>query len=155
MSKTEFWAEVMRLAGRNDLDEDHLQELWARTYIPNAAVLSLLGHIKDELGVQTGIIMNEDRWRYEFVLKEYDMKRYTPLIVASFEVGAIKPEKAIYEEVLIRARRKNQPQRVLYIDDRQSHVDAAKACGMEGYLHINPGELAGFVDTISLVRFEA
>ncbi|HXQ73012.1 MAG TPA: HAD-IA family hydrolase [Pyrinomonadaceae bacterium] len=154
MSKTQFWIEVMKLAGKVGLDEDNLQDLWAKTYIPNAAVLSLLSHIKDQLEVQTAIVMNEDRWRYEYVLERYDMKRYAPVIIASFEVGAIKPEEPIYREVLTRVNRRSNPERVLYVDDRQTHVDAAKACGMNGYLHINPGELAGFVDTISLVKFQ-
>lgn len=155
MSKSEFWVEVMRLANKEGLDEDYLQELWAKTYIPNQAILSLLGYLKDSLGVLTGIVMNEDRWRYQFILENYDIKKYAPLIVASFEVAAIKPDKAIYEVVLSKAHRVNKPERVLYVDDRQTHVDAAKACGMQGYLHVNAGELSHFVETIELSRYES
>jgi HAD superfamily hydrolase (TIGR01509 family) len=154
MSKSEFWEEVRRLSRKAEIDEDRLQDLWAMTYIPNPAVLSLLGYLKDEWGVQTGIVMNEDRWRYKFIEDHYELNKYAPLIVASFEVGALKPEKEMYQAVLERCNRAARPDRVLYVDDRQSHVDAAVACGMKGYRYVNAGEFAGFIDGITLCRFE-
>jgi FMN phosphatase YigB (HAD superfamily) len=154
MSKREFWEAVRRLAGKGEIDEDYLQELWARTYIPNQSVLSLLRYLNNSLGVQTGIVMNEDRWRYNFVMDHYKLDTLASVVITSFEVGALKPEMPMYHEILRRCSRTNRPERVIYIDDRQSHVDAAISCGMQGYSYINAGELACFVDSINFLAFE-
>ena len=153
IEKSKFWHEVMNKAHAQNLDEELLQELWAKTYIINQAVLSLINYLKNELGVQIGVIMNEDKWRYEYVLKTYDLEKETSFITASFAVGSLKPEKKIYEVALTQSGRINNPEKVLYIDDRKTHVEAAVNCGMQGYIYINAGELSRFVETITFTPF--
>ncbi|MCU4674868.1 HAD-IA family hydrolase [Catenovulum sp. 2E275] len=49
----------------------------------------------------------------------------------SFEMGEVKPEAAIYQKMLAEL---NVPaERVLFIDDNQINVDAAKACGITAF----------------------
>lgn len=154
LSKSEFWGEVVRLAEVKGANDDELQQLWAETYIPNVAVLSLLNYLRDEVAAQTGIVMNEDYWRYEYIENTYALKERVSLVVASFEIGAVKPDKAFYEAILARARRTVAPERVLYFDDRQTHVDAAVACGMRGYRYVNAGELAIFLSGVEIHKFD-
>lgn len=153
ISKSEFWEEVFRLADVKGVNEDELQQLWAQTYIPNAAVLSLLNYLKVEVGALTGVVMNEDRGRYEYIEKTYALKERVDMILVSFEIGLVKPDKAIYETILSRAHRIDAPHQVLYIDDRQTHVDAAVACGMQGYCYKNAGDLAMFLSDVEIRKF--
>ena len=145
LSKEAFWEEVRKLAPRKDFDDDTVQELWAKTYIPNAAVLSLLTYLRAECGIQIGIVMNEDRWRYRYILETYRLDSCVDVIVVSFEVGTLKPEAAMSEAILRLSNRLPSPGSVLYIDDRQSHVDAAVRAGMQGYRHVNAGELSTYI----------
>jgi FMN phosphatase YigB (HAD superfamily) len=153
ISKSQFWAEVRKLVPNQDFDEDVAQELWARTYIPNVAVLALLEHLKTKLGLQIGAVLNEDRWRHQFILENYRLHERLDIVVASFEVHCLKPERNMYLEVLKRCSRSHAPNRVIYVDDRQSHVDAALACDMGGYLYVNAGELNNYVELLDLVPF--
>jgi len=151
IGKTEFWAAVRKLSPRKSFDDDVVQELWARTYIPNAAVLSLLHHVHSFHGVNIGIVMNEDRGRYEFILREFPTEMQPFIMVPSFEVGFVKPDPPMYDVVLERCGRTHRPDRVLYVDDRKTHVDPAIARGMQGHVHLNAGELANFIETLTLV----
>lgn len=153
ISQSEFWEEVLSLANVKEANKDELQQLWAETYIPNAAVLSLLNYLGNEIGAQTGIVMNEDLGRYEYIEATYALKSRVSLVMASFEIGAIKPEKAFYEAVLLRAGRTRAPERALYVDDRQTHVDAAITCGMQGYRYENAGELGVFLSKGKILKF--
>jgi FMN phosphatase YigB (HAD superfamily) len=157
LSKTAFWEEVRRLAPQKSFRDDVVQELWARTYIPNVAVLELLRFLREEVGAQTGIVMNEDVSRLSFIINNYRLDAVVSSLVASCEVGVVKPDSGIYAEILKRGRREVCPQRVLYVDDRQSHVDAAMAAGMEGYQYTNAGDLSIFISDLiekgEVVRF--
>ena len=47
------------------------------------------------------------------------------------------------------------PSCVLYVDDRQTHVDAAIAAGLQGYVYTNEGEFSKAVaECFNLVPFE-
>src|SRR5438552_991824 len=54
LTMKEFWSEVIQGAGKVDpgTSIELLQELWARTYIPNQAVLSLLSYLRFGKGLQ-------------------------------------------------------------------------------------------------------
>lgn len=153
IEKFQFWRQVMIDAKARGLDENLLQELWAKTYIINSSVLSLIQYLKSTLGVQIGIIMNEDKWRYKYVLDTYSLDTETSFITVSFKVGSLKPEKKIYEIALAQAGRINNPEKVLYVDDRHTHVEAAMKCGMKGHTFINAGELSLFLETIDFEPF--
>lgn len=54
-------------------------------------------------------------------------------IVLSFEVGAHKPEPAIYQEALRRVGGV-APERAIFVDDQVEYCDGAAALGMRSYL---------------------
>jgi FMN phosphatase YigB (HAD superfamily) len=148
LSKEAFWEEVRKLSRRTTFNNEFVQELWAKTYIPNAAVLSLIAYLRNDLGLQIGVVMNEDRWRYRFIMDTYCLDSYLDVTVASFQVGALKPEAAMSEAILRLSNRLSSPDSVLYVDDRQTHVDATVRAGMRGYQYLNAGELSTHISQL-------
>ena len=51
-------------------------------------------------------------------------------IFVSYELGLLKPDKAIYQSVL--ARLNAMPEEVIFIDDKRENVEAAKSLGING-----------------------
>lgn len=51
-------------------------------------------------------------------------------IFVSYELGLLKPDKAIYQSVLARLNAK--PEEVIFIDDKRENVEAAKSLGING-----------------------
>ena len=51
-------------------------------------------------------------------------------IFVSYELGLLKPDKAIYQSVLAKLNAK--PEEVIFIDDKRENVEAAKSLGING-----------------------
>lgn len=51
-------------------------------------------------------------------------------IFVSYELGLLKPNKAIYQSVLEKLNAK--PEEVIFIDDKRENVEAAKSLGING-----------------------
>jgi FMN phosphatase YigB (HAD superfamily) len=148
ISKAEFWARVRQKCSA-DFDPDLASHLWAKSYILNQAMLSLMNYLKETVGLQVVVALNEDRARCEYILQTYDLGRFP--IVASYQVGAMKPDGAFFEAVLRLSQRTGLADRVLFVDDRAEHVEAARSAGLYGHTFVNVGELCKFLDSMDLL----
>jgi FMN phosphatase YigB (HAD superfamily) len=92
-------------------------------------------------GERLGIISNTNPidWtfvssgRFPFLTRSFDEA------VLSFEVRAMKPERAIYDEAVRRAS--VRPTEVFFTDDRQENVDGALVAGLDAVLFTSPAQL--------------
>ncbi len=75
------------------------------------------------------LLSNINRLHYEYIAEKFDILKIFDEIILSFAVGAIKPEKRIFEDAVRRAG--GDKAAVLYIDDRDYLVKEAAAFGME------------------------
>jgi putative hydrolase of the HAD superfamily len=99
---------------------------WANDPFPGA--LELVAAVRDDVGLGCLSNTNAVQWhaRYEA----------TPLTEAfefrflSFELGMVKPDREIFEEVA--ARLAVPPGRILFLDDNAANVTAAEATGFVG-----------------------
>lgn len=152
ITKENFWNEIKRLSGR-EFDIELAHDLFVNTYMPNPAMISLIKYLKNEKGLQIGLALNEDADRWEVVKKAIKAEEISDVNVISCQIGFLKPDKEYYEEVLKMAKRTQDPSRILFVDDRKIHVDAAMAYGMQGHLFINSGDFATALYQMELVRF--
>lgn len=152
ITKKEFWEAIKKLSN-TEFDIDFVHDLFVKTYLPNPAMLSLIKFLKNEKGIQAGLALNTDIDRWEHVRRIIPADELFSVIVISHQIGVIKPEKAFYKEMLKAAKRTNNPNRVMYVDDRKSHVEGAVACGLQGYVFINAGDFATSVTHFNLNRF--
>jgi FMN phosphatase YigB (HAD superfamily) len=152
IKKEDFWNAIKKLSG-TDFDIDFVHDLFEKTYMPNPAMISLIKFLKDKKGIQIGLGLNEDVDRWEHVRELINADQLSSVNVISFEIGALKPEKKFYEEMLKKSQREKDPSRVLYVDDRQTHVDAAISHGMQAYHFTSPGDFATALHYMKLVKF--
>lgn len=66
--------------------------------------------------------------------------------VVSYQVGAIKPEKAIYEYLF--ETYQLSPQDCFFLDDRLENIEAAKELGMDGVQIKSREQLLALLDTL-------
>ena len=62
-------------------------------------------------------------------MKKFDILKIFDEVILSFAVGAIKPETAIFEDVIKRAG--GDRSKILYIDDREDLIKEASAMGID------------------------
>ncbi len=72
---------------------------------------------------------NTNPFHWEILKRDYQVLPLFDHIFASFQMGRIKPDRAAYFHVLKALGR--PPESILFFDDSQANVDAARACGIK------------------------
>ena len=85
------------------------------------------------------LLSNISRLHYEYIVKKFDILKIFDEIILSFAVGAIKPEKRIFEDAVKRAG--GDKAAVLYIDDREDLIKEAAAFGIDSIKYQDSGKL--------------
>ncbi|MBI5144535.1 MAG: HAD family phosphatase [Candidatus Omnitrophica bacterium] len=75
------------------------------------------------------LISNVNRLHFEHIQKKFDIIKFFDEIILSFMVGAMKPDRIIFEEMIRRAGGNTRD--VLYIDDREDLIKEATALGID------------------------
>jgi epoxide hydrolase-like predicted phosphatase len=128
----EFWQRI-----RQDLDILHndavadYEDFWTDSFAPITETHELMRKLSGRL--KLGIISNTEPGVFEKVLR----KGHVPdlpyaVVVASCDVGCVKPNKEIYQ--LAQQRAGVHPGEILFVDDRLENVEAARALGWHAVL---------------------
>ena len=80
-----------------------------------------------------GLLSNASNILRDEILGKYDLEKYFDEIVISSEVQHIKPEPAMFEEIIRRLGVKNDE--AVFFDDHQKNVDAAEKLGIQSLLY--------------------
>lgn len=139
MTATAFFRAAERSAGIPRLDDDVWIPAWRDIFTPVPTALSALGGLEPD--VVAVLVSNTNALHWEGVLRVVpELPRLVPLTSLSFEVGALKPDPAIFRAALARAGAR--PGDALYADDRPELVEAARMLGIEGFVVTDPDLLA-------------
>jgi FMN phosphatase YigB (HAD superfamily) len=121
---------VRELCSILELDVTYRQfcELWGSIFLP----CPLIGeHLIEGLGrrYRLLILSNTNAIHFEIIRRRYPLLRHFHDFVLSYEVGAVKPEAAIYLEAVQRAG--CLPEECFFTDDMPQFVAGAKALGLD------------------------
>ncbi|HXW56927.1 MAG TPA: HAD family phosphatase [Candidatus Cybelea sp.] len=133
LTTPEYWTEVARCAGV-DLDRDVIEnlsnwdkEMWSHV---NTEMTDWLSAVR-AAGYQTALLSNMQFDMIAHVRRHFAWLRNFDHQIFSAEVGAVKPERAIY--LLCLDRLGARPSETLFIDDREENVAAARGLGIESF----------------------
>ena len=85
------------------------------------------------------LLSNINRLHFEYIEKSFDIIKVFDELILSFVVGATKPDKRIYDEVIRRAG--GNKESLLYIDDREDLIKEAAALGIDSIKFENADKL--------------
>ena len=101
--------------------------------LPVIAALYHAGH-------RLGILSNTCEGHWNYCLRRYTMLRDLFSVHAlSFEIGAVKPERAIFCKAAEMAG--CQPEEIFYTDDIPGHVGGARSTGLDAVVYASTAEL--------------
>ncbi len=75
------------------------------------------------------LLSNINRLHFDHILKKFDIINIFDELILSFVVGAIKPDRIIYDDVVRRAG--GDRTKLLYIDDREDLIKEATRLGID------------------------
>jgi putative hydrolase of the HAD superfamily len=96
--------------------------------------------------VRTGILSNSFVGAREREQERYGFAQLADVLVYSHEVGAAKPDPAVYR--LVCARLGVPPERAVFVDDREQAVAGARAVGMTGVLFGSTAQVVADVEAL-------
>jgi putative hydrolase of the HAD superfamily len=116
------------------LEMEHEMAASVRLYDDSLDVVRTLR----ERGVPTVLVSNCSH-NTRPIVERLGLEREFDAVVLSFEVGAMKPDPAIYREALARVG-DPAPGRSVFVDDQVRYCDGAAAIGLQTFLILRPEE---------------
>jgi glucose-1-phosphatase len=124
MTSREFYTEVCKIASLS-MPEEEFVSAYTDIFTPKPATLDLVRHLKGRY--RLGLLSNTNQWHYEFGIRPVPIFPLFEAVTLSFEVRAMKPDPAIYADML---RKLALPaDACVYIDDIAEYVEAGRALG--------------------------
>lgn len=103
----------------------------------NQEIVPFVQQVKEKYRI--AILSNTSPCHWEKVMRVSSVVKLFPDAFTSFQLGAMKPEKIVYEKVC--SSLNTLPHEVLFIDDLKVNVDGAIAVGMKGAVFISNDQL--------------
>lgn len=143
-SSLEFYDKIKGRYGL-DLDFDAFGEIWNNIFWESPEVNEVIVCLKT-LGYPVFLLSNTNELHFSYILKRFPIIHVLDEWILSFEVGAKKPKRRIYEAIF--EKTDVPPGRILYIDDVANNVKAAEALGMKGMVFTGPADLWSIVPKV-------
>ena len=133
LTETEFrghWQKRLRLS--DEQTDDLMADYW-RWYVGtlDQALVDWFAGVRGR-GLKAGILSNSGPGARE-AERHWGFEEMTDDIVYSHEVGLAKPDPAVY--ALAASRLGVEPGEIVFLDDVEAAVEAARAAGWHGVLH--------------------
>ncbi len=132
ISSQTFHREVKKALGHT-LDYNEFKKIWNNVFTLNPRVARLIKNLKSRYRLV--LISNTNAMHYEYVRIKYPVLSCFDKHILSFKEKARKPDKRIYQTAVKACRAR--PAEILYIDDREDLIEAAKGLGFHTFTFKN------------------
>lgn len=126
ISPKEFHERAARLL-KVKLPYKDFVDIWNDIFWEDVAMCELARELKGSY--KLFLLSNINRLHFEYIRQKFDIINIFDELILSFAIGAIKPSRAIYDDVVRRAKGKKEA--LLYIDDRDDLVKEATRLGID------------------------
>ena len=126
LSPEEFHAKASDLFSM-ELSYDEFVDIWNDIFWEDRDMCALARRLKKSYKLM--LLSNISVLHYEHIRKRFNIIDIFDEVILSFQVGAIKPERKIFDEVVRRAG--GDKEKLFYIDDREDLIKAALELGID------------------------
>jgi glucose-1-phosphatase len=128
MSSLEFFTTIRDRYGL-DMDFEEFKDIWNPIFGRDPETEEIIRRLKDA-GYPIFLLSNTNELHFTHILENYPIIHTLDEWILSFEVGAKKPKKRIFDVVF--EKMDVEPGEVFYVDDIPEYIDAAKGYGFQG-----------------------
>jgi putative hydrolase of the HAD superfamily len=152
ISSREFYKQVKdKLALK--LEYESFVHIWNEVFYfskKNRAVYHLANCLRKKY--RLGLLSNTNILHYGYIKNNYPVLNIFERIFLSFEIGALKPDKAIYQKAIKELG--VLPENIFYTDDRADLVESASALGIKSFVFTGPGKLIKDLSSLDILLDE-
>ncbi len=128
LSTKEFFERVKRKY-KLELEPEEFREIWNHIFEEDLAVSQIIIYLKNK-GYPIFLLSNTNEMHFSYIMEKYPIIHHFDEWILSFEVGAKKPHREIYD--IIFDKKSLERHEVLYIDDIPEYIKAAAGYGIPG-----------------------
>jgi putative hydrolase of the HAD superfamily len=128
----------LEAAADRSIPIDDLRHAASDIFEPNDEVVTIVRKLKQS-NYRLVLLSNTSIAHYEFIRSRWDVLDPFDEFVLSYQVGAIKPEPAIFDAAL--AAIGCQPEEAFYTDDIAAYVEAGRSRGLDAEVFTTADEL--------------
>jgi len=117
------------ICGRYGLvvDKREFVDAFVHIFTPILPTFDLIRQLKPHY--MLGLLSNTNEWHFEYGIKTVEVFPLFDAVTVSFQVGVMKPDARIYNDMLEKLRL--GPEECVYIDDLRENVEAGGLIGMK------------------------
>ena len=134
ISTQTLYSDLLALGGKSVSFVDFTHAL-SNIFQPNLPVITLLEQLKNR-GIKLFLLSNTCDAHFSFAQKHFAFLKLFDGFILSYEVGARKPEKEIYQKALEIGNCSSKE--CLYIDDVPAFVQAARSLNIDSEIYVKP-----------------
>lgn len=129
---------INTLCGRIGVQQTDFLEVWNSIFAGKPLISEdVLLHLSRNY--RLWIISNTNRMHFDYIREHYSFLPYFEGLILSFQVGAAKPDPAIFRLALEKAGLK--PDEAVFVDDQLANVEAAREIGIDAIQFLNSAQL--------------
>ena len=117
-----------------------LAAAWWRSVDADADVLALIAQLRQQ-GIFCALASNQHRFRADYLRETYDYDQLFDRSFYSYALGCAKPDARYFQTIL--ASLPFPPAQMLFIDDLEENVAAARSVGIEAAQFVHPKSAEG------------
>jgi putative hydrolase of the HAD superfamily len=125
------------------VDFEEFKDIWNNIFSENMEVNEIIVYLKAK-GFPLFLLSNTNEMHFAHVIERYPIVHLMDEWILSFEVGAKKPKKRIFDAIFERMDVRRDE--VFYIDDIAEYVERARGMGMKGLVFRQPADLWKIVE---------
>ncbi len=120
------------------LDFEEFGEIWNNIFYENLQVNEIIVYLKAK-GFPLFLLSNTNELHFTHVIEHYPIVHVMDEWILSFEVGAKKPKKRIFDAIF--EKMDVEKEEVFYIDDTAEYVEYARTMGIKGLVFKEAADL--------------
>ena len=124
ISDDDYYKEIVKMCGLT-VGKSEFFDAHTNIFTPITETFELIKSLKSKY--KLGLLSNTSELDFNRVIKPVEVFGLFDAVTLSFEVGAMKPDKKIYDDMIKKI--KMPPQKCVYIDDVKEFTDAGKSFG--------------------------
>jgi putative hydrolase of the HAD superfamily len=111
--------------------------IWNEIFVEDREVSEIIRSLKGKW--RLGLLSNTDPLHFTYIVSTFPIISALEKWILSYEVGFKKPDTPIFQKAIEWAS--VEPEKILFIDDTQGHVEAAASLGIQGIHFVSADQL--------------
>jgi putative hydrolase of the HAD superfamily len=136
VSPPEFFRSVKEHLGLS-LSFEEFVPIWNDIFSENVEISEIIRSLKGKK--RLGLLSNTDPFHFHYILSKFPIMTSFDKWILSYEVGFKKPAVEIFKKAIEWAS--VEPEKILFIDDMEKHVEVAVSLGMQGIHFVSANQL--------------